>query len=285
MLTCTILWSQDLHTPTLRGRVMSNFTKETVPFASIFWKKAGFGVVSDSAGNFTIKHSPFHPDTLAVSYVGFDELHKIINDHSKDSSLLILSLYQLKTGSSVEVKSKFNKGLRWWKNIVAHKAKNNPYQYQSYAYELYNKMEIDLNNVDRRYFADKKLLKPFAFILDNIDSTTETKPFLPIYLTEALSDYYYSTDPQKIREEIKAAKTDGMKNESMLQFVGGMNQKINVYSDQTHALGKEFISPLSTLGDRYYNYRGADTQYIGGQRYFHLFFTPKRDGENTVSGE
>lgn len=285
MLTCTILWSQDLHTPTLRGRVMSNFTKETVPFASIFWKKAGFGVVSDSAGNFTIKHSPFHPDTLAVSYVGFDELHKIINDHSKDSSLLILSLYQLKTGSSVEVKSKFNKGLRWWKNIVAHKAKNNPYQYQSYAYELYNKMEIDLNNVDRRYFADKKPLKPFAFILDNIDSTTETKPFLPIYLTEALSDYYYSTDPHKIREEIKAAKTDGMKNESMLQFVGGMNQKINVYSDQTHALGKEFISPLSTLGDRYYNYRGADTQYIGGQRYFHLFFTPKRDGENTFSGD
>ncbi|MBP0588042.1 hypothetical protein J8J22_23560, partial [Mycobacterium tuberculosis] len=76
--------------------------------------------------------------------------------------------------------------------IVANKEKNNPYKYQSYAYELYNKMEIDLNNLDRRYFTDKKLLKPFAFVLDNIDSVSENKPFLPVYLTEALSDYYYS---------------------------------------------------------------------------------------------
>lgn len=264
---------------------MNDFTKEPVPFASIFWKKAGFGVVTDSVGSFTLKRSPHHPDTLVVSYVGFEELHKTIHGHHKDSSEMILSLHQLKTGSTVEVKSKFNKGLRWWKYIVANKEKNNPYKYQSYAYELYNKMEIDLNNLDRRYFTDKKLLKPFAFVLDNIDSVSENKPFLPVYLTEALSDYYYSVDPKKIREEIKAAKTDGLKNESILQFVGGMNQKINVYMDQAHALGKEFISPLSSVGDRYYNYRGADTQYIAGQRYLHLFFTPKRDGENTFSGD
>jgi hypothetical protein len=269
----------------MRGKIMNDFTKDPVPFASIYWKKAGFGSTSDSAGNFLIRLSHNLIDTLVVSYVGFADVYKQIRNNTKDTANVEMVLRDLKLSSSVEVKSKFSKGLRWWKLIVTHKANNNPYKYQNYAYELYNKMELDINNVNRKYFTDKKLLRPFTFLLDNIDSVSDHTPFLPIYMTEALSDYYYSVDPHKIREEIKAAKTDGMKNESMLQFIGGINQKINVYENFTNAMGKEFISPLSDVGDKYYNYKGADTQYISGQRYLHLLFTPKRDGENTFSGD
>ena len=35
------------------------------------------------------------------------------------------------------------------------------------------------------------LLKPFSFVFDNIDSTSEKDPFLPAYLIESLSDYAY----------------------------------------------------------------------------------------------
>jgi hypothetical protein len=213
---------------------------------------------------------------LVVSYVGFADVYKQVRNTSKDTTEIELVMRDLKTGSTVEIKSKFNKGLRWWKNIVTHKKTNNPYKYDSYAYELYNKMELDINNVSRKYFTDKKLLKPFTFLLDNIDSVSDHKPFLPVYMTEALSDYYYSVDPHRVREEIKAAKTDGMKNESMLQFIGGINQKVNVYENFTNAMGKEFISPLSDVGDKYYNYKGADTQYIGGQRYLHLLIQSEK---------
>ncbi len=269
----------------IRGKVINDFTKESVPFASVFWKRAGYGTTSDSAGNFAIRISRFPVDSLVVSYVGFADSYRLIRNPVKDSSNIDLLLSQVKQTSSVEVKSKFNKGLRWWKFIVANKAKNNPYKYQNYAYELYNKMELDINNVSRKFFTEKKLMKPFTFILDNVDSISDRSPFLPVYMTEALSDYYYSTEPHKIREEIKAAKTDGIKNEGILQFIGGINQKVNVYENFTNALGKEFISPLSDVGDKYYNYKGADTQYIGGQRYLHLLFTPKREGENTFSGD
>ena len=281
-LICSQLWAQR---GSIRGKVINDFTKETVPFASIFWKKAGFGITSDSAGNFIIKFSHHPIDTLIVSYVGFTDVLKSFASSSKDTSNVELVFTTLKLSHTVEVKSKFNKGLRWWKLIVANKSKNNPYKYKNYAYELYNKMELDLNNVNRKYFTDKKLLAPFVFLLNNIDSVSDHTPFLPVYMTEALSDYYYSNDPVKVREEIKAAKTEGMKNESMLQFIGGINQKINVYENITNAMGKEFISPLSDVGDKYYNYKGADTQYISGQRYLHLLFSPKREGENTFSGD
>jgi hypothetical protein len=279
---CTCTFGQG-QTGNARGRVVNHFTKEPVPFASIYWKRAGFGGITDSLGNFILKFSHHPVDTLVVSYVGFTNVMRSIR-RAKDTAMLLLMLDEVKQTNGVEVRSKFNKGLRWWKAIVANKARNNPYQYESYAYELYNKIEIDINNIKRDYF-DKKLLKPFAFILDNIDSTTDKAPFLPVYLTESLSDYYYSTNPAKIREDIKAAKVRGIKNESILQFIGGMNQKVNMYEDYINILGKEFISPLSAVGDKFYNYKGADTQYIGGERYLHLFFTPRSEGENTFSGD
>lgn len=282
VLMCSNLWAQRAN---LRGKVMNDFTKEPIAFASIYWKRAGVGTTSDSAGNFILKLSQHLDDTLVVSYVGFADVYKRIKNTTKDTARMELIMRDLKMANTVEVKSKFNKGMRWWKLIVTNKVRNNPYKYRNYAYELYNKMELDISNVSRTYFTDKKLLKPFVFLLDNIDSVSDQKPFLPIYMTEALSDYYYSVDPHRVREEIKAAKTDGLKNESMLQFIGGINQKVNVYENFTNAMGKEFISPLSDVGDKYYNYKGADTQYISGQRYLHLLFTPKREGENTFSGD
>ncbi|MDE3251274.1 MAG: carboxypeptidase-like regulatory domain-containing protein [Bacteroidota bacterium] len=270
---------------TLRGRIMNDFTKEPVSFASIYWKRAGFGTTSDSAGNFLLRFSQHQIDTLVVSYVGYLDVYRAIRKSNQDTNRIQLLLKELKQDNTVTVRSKFSKGLRWWKLIVSHKPENNPYRYGNYAYELYNKLELDISNISPTYFTDKKLLRPFAFVMDNIDSVTDSKPFLPVYMTEALSDYYYSVDPHKVREEIKAAKTDGLKNESILQFIGGINAKVNVYENITNALGKEFISPLSSVGDKYYNYKGADTQYISGQRYLHLLFTPKSEGENTFSGD
>ncbi|MEO7529927.1 MAG: carboxypeptidase-like regulatory domain-containing protein, partial [Sediminibacterium sp.] len=152
-------WSQQRGN--MRGKVMNDFTKEPIPFASVYWKKAGFGVTSDSSGGFLIKLSHNPIDTLVVSYVGFVDVYKQIRNNTRDTANVELIMRDLKLSNTVEVKSKFNKGLRWWKLIVANKKKNNPYKYQNYAYELYNKMELDINNVSRDYFTKKKLLKPF----------------------------------------------------------------------------------------------------------------------------
>ena len=110
----------------VHGRVINYFTKETVPFASIFWKKGGSGTTSDSAGNYIIHFSQFTDDTLVVSYVGFVDHYKKLHRTLKDTFDIDLLLTDLKNSNTVEVKSKFNKGLRWWKQIIAHKAKNNP---------------------------------------------------------------------------------------------------------------------------------------------------------------
>ena len=268
----------------VKGKVINHFTNEVIPFASVHWKKAGTGGITDSTGSFTLRKTPFEQDTIVVSYVGYqDALHPY--NPKKDTGELILTLPEVKMTGGVEVKSKFSKGLRWWRSIVAHKKENDPYQFDTYSYELYNKLELDLNNINRKSFETSKLLKPFAFVLKNIDNTSEAKAFLPIYLTETLSDYYYSNNPDKTREEIKATITNGLKNETVMQFMSGVSQRVNAYEEYITIFSKEFISPLSSIGDRFYNYRGADTQTINKQKYFHLLFTPKQEGSNTFSGD
>ena len=272
------------HSNYIVGTITNEFTKERIPFASIHWKVAGFGITSDSVGAFRLKKSATVLDTIVVSYIGFDDQFYPI-DNTKNRDTVALTLKTVKVTGEVIMKSKSNRGLRWWKNIVAHKPENNPYKYNNYAYELYNKLEIDLNNVNKNSFQNIKLLKPFAFILDNIDSVTEKSPFLPVFITESLSDVYRTSNPEKVREIIKAAEVHGIKNESILEFVGGVNQKINIYQDYVNLLGKEFISPISSVADKYYYFKAADTQIVNKQKFFHLFFKPLRDGENTFTGE
>lgn len=267
----------------VQGTIANRFTKERIPFASVSWKRSGQGMISDSAGNFSIQARRHQVDTLLISSVGF-QIQMVPLALQKDTTVLTVFL-DTRDAGEVVVKSKYNRGLLWWKKIVANKPINNPYKQESYSYELYNKVEVDIDNFSRKKFEQYKLLKPFGFILDNIDSVSEDKPFLPVFITESISDCYFATHPFREREEIKAIKTNGVKNESILQYLGGLNTRINSYDNYMTLFGKEFISPLSSVGDQYYNYRGADTQYIAGERYLHLLFTPKRDGENTFSGD
>ena len=271
-------------TPTqYQGVVLNGFTHEPIPYASLKWKIAKTGVICDSLGNYTIAKSTHPKDSIIVRYVGFEPSKFAIKDI--EQLKFKLTLENLSTNEGVTVKSKFNKGDRWWKQVVKNKVNNNPYNYDKYSCELYNKLELDLNNVNRNSFSNISFLKPFSFILDNIDSVSDEKPFLPFLMTESLSDYYYTKSPNKTREIIKATQSHGIKSEQIMQIVGGINQNINIYDNYIKILGKEFISPISDFGDKFYKYRGADTQYIKGHKVFHLLFTPLNVGENTFIGD
>jgi cell fate (sporulation/competence/biofilm development) regulator YmcA (YheA/YmcA/DUF963 family) len=267
----------------IKGTILNGFTKEPIPFSSVRWKIQQTGSVCDSIGNYTVKISSDPTDSLIVESVGFEPIKYAINDIKKLGNRLTLET--LSKNEGIVVKTKFNKGLRWWKQVVANKQNNNPFLYPKYKCELYNKLELDLNNVNKNSFSNIGFLKPFSFILDNIDSVSDEKPFLPILMSENISDYYYSSTPNKTREIVKGSTTHGIKSENVMQLIGNLNQNVNVYEDYIKILGKEFISPLSIYADKYYNFKGADTQYIQGIKVFHLLFSPLNIGENTFAGD
>jgi len=277
-------------TKVLRGVILDVQSGERVPFASMRLDKSGYGKLSDSAGGFSFRFEQWPRDTLEISYVGFQTFFLVLNDSllrrsTKDSLFVVINLQRGAYINEVVVRKKVDFGLLLWRKIVKHKESNDRYRFHNFSYELYNKLELDLDNVNKERLQSVKLLRPFSFILNNIDSS-EANPFLPIYITETLSDYYYERDPTtKRREVIKGSKTVGLNNESVSKYLGGMEQNIDFYNNFIPVFDKRFVSPLSNNGDFYYRYKIVDTQYVNSRRLLHLIFTPKRKGESVFEGD
>ena len=71
------------------------------------------------------------------------------------------------------------------------------------------------------------MFRKFDFIFDYVDTTGE-KDYLPMFMTESVSDFYYRRIPKSEREYIKASQVSGTSNESITQFLGDMYQKVNI---------------------------------------------------------
>ena len=270
----------------LRGQVLDEHNGEVVPYASVFFKRSGLGQVADSSGSFQLRVGDLSNDTLVVTNIGYQDyiLPGTQLRFEGDSARLIIRMLPGKYTAEVVVRQKVNRGLLMWKRIVARKPLNDRYRFDNFSYELYNKLELDIKNINKDKLSQARLMRPFSFILKNVD-TADGQSFLPAYLTEALSDYYYQKDPTKRREVFKAVKTIGVENESIARLMGGMDQNINIYNNYIPVFDKQFVSPISDNGDAFYNYRIADTQYYGGRRLIHFLFVPKRKGENTFEGD
>ena len=268
----------------ISGTVLDAQSEEPIPFASVRFRNTGFGGLTDSAGHFAFTLTERPSDTLEISCVGYQPFYLTIGS-VKDLQKVSILMERGKFNESASVRVKVNKGLLVWRKIVQHKAANDRYRFDNFSYELYNKLELDLKNINFEKLGKFKPLKSISDLInDNID-TAEGLRYLPSYLTEALSDYYYQKKPLKRREIIKAANTNGAKNESVIKLLGGMDQVINVYNNFIPVFDKEFVSPASDNGDYYYNYQVADTQIVGKNRYYHLIFTPRRSGSNTFEGD
>ncbi len=268
----------------IAGVVKDSHSEEPIPFASLQFKNSTIGKLSDSAGSFIFYLSQWPSDTLEVTCVGYQPYFFPI-DKLSDSILLNIKMERGTFSETATVRVKINKGLFLWKKIVQHKPYNDRYRFSNFSYELYNKLELDLKNINFQKFSKFKPLKPVGDLINKNIDTSEGLKYLPTFLTETLSDYYYQKNPKKRREIIKAANTNGLKNESAIKLLGGMDQVVNVYNNFIPVFDKSFVSPISDNGDYYYNYRVVDTQQIANNRFFHLVFTPKRKGGDTFEGD
>ncbi|MCW3462751.1 DUF5686 and carboxypeptidase regulatory-like domain-containing protein [Chitinophaga nivalis] len=267
------------------GIVKDAHSQEIIPFATLQFVGTQIGMVSNTDGKYVFELGAIPADSLLVRVMGYNLL-KLPVDRSQKEQIINFEVTRSDLSLKVyEIKANVNFALILLKQIVRHKPENNYNRLDNYKYQIYNKLELDMKNLNKVKLSKNRFTKPFSFILDNIDSTSEEKPFLPIFLTESLSDYYYQSKPHKTKEIIKAARTSGIDNESVTKFLGGMYQNINIYENFIPVFDKQFVSPTHHNGAFYYDYKIADTQYVNSQRFIKLNFTPKRKGENTFIGD
>jgi len=266
----------------ITGRVIDDHTEEAMAFASVYFEGTQTGTTTDFDGNFELITKKT-VDSLTVTVVGYKKTKKYVSQEPLQNINFRLSREE-STLEEVVVLAGENPANILLKKVIAHKDDNDPSRFAYLKQEAYTKMELDIDNISQK-MKENKLMKPFAFIFENIDSVSEEKPYLPMFITESISEIAYGKKENKKREIIKATKVSGVKNESVTQFLGSMYQNINIYDNWMPILGKSFPSPISNQGLFYYKYYLIDSQTIDKQWCYKLKFKPRRTTEPTFYGE
>jgi hypothetical protein len=273
-------WSQKT---IVSGKVTDAVTKEPLPFSPVMFVGTKSGSQTDLDGNYRIE-TYYSSDSLRVFVLGYKT--QTVKVKQGTTSVVNFEL-QPASNETIEVTIKPDDGpnpaIALMKKVLRNKKINNREKLDAYEYEAYNKVEFDLNNITEK-FQGRKIFKPFEFVFEGVD-TTQEKPYLPVFMTESLSDFHFKRNPKLSKEIVKATKVSGVENESINQFLGDMYQNINVYDNELVVFSKSFTSPISAYCLGFYDYDLIDSAWIDNKWCYKLQFFPRRKSELLFFGE
>lgn len=265
---------------TITGRVVDNDTEEGVPFCNVFIEGKGIGATSDFDGFYTLKLNTLY-DSISVSALGYTDSRKpMLNQKEQTINFRLFSgALQLEEIVVLAGENPANEIVR---NIIENKEANRLEQYDNYYCQDYTKVELDFHNIDDNLI-DNKLMSDFKIIYDYVDSISDDKPFLPIFIKETISDVYNKNG--NTRTELEAVRESGIGNASILKYLDRMHQPYNIYDNRIKILEKPLVSPFANSGLFYYEYYIEDSTFIEDKWCYNLRFKPKRKQENTFYGD
>ena len=281
-------------TTTVRGLVTDAKTGDPLPFVSVFIEGTTVGKNTDFNGQYFIETND-PGKKLKFSLVGYSPIIKDLV--AGQSQIISVSLSQVvKELKAVEVKAtkqryknKNNPAVELIDSVIAHKKQNRKDQFNAYQYEKYEKVQFALSNISQK-FKDKKYLKKFQFIFDNLDSNQMPgKVILPMFLQETLSDVYYRKDPKSSKEIVRGSHKvdydDLVNSDGLTAFVSYLYQDVNIYNNTVPLLTNNFISPIADNGALFYRYYILDTVFVDGKKCFHMSFYPRNKADFIFQGE
>lgn len=263
------------------GQVTDASTGEPVPFASVFFQNSKIGTETDLDGKYSIS-SYYATDSLVVRASGYQpQVVSVVKDQAQVLNFRLETITQ--DIDEVVITAPDEKpSTILHRRIVRNKPINNKEKLGAYEYETYNKIQLDLNNLGEK-FEDRKIVKSLDVVMDYLDTVGGGK-YLPLLLTESISDFYYRTNPKKKKEVVKASRITGIQNVEVNQFLGEMYQDINVYENYIGIFDKSFISPISDFAMGFYKFYMEDSAFIDNQWCYEMKFVPKRKGDLTFTG-
>lgn len=258
------------------------------PYADIIFLNSYTGTYTEMDGSFELITDDLTLDSIQISSLGYQtQMLKIIPGEEQMIEVMLEPTGVVGTVVEVVRTRKIKKdtaAIALFRRVVKAKEKLRDSAYDYYSYEDYTKTEFDLFNV-KESLKKKKILKPFGFVFENLDTTENGQVFLPVLLKEKLSDVYYRKSPKKQKEIVKADQFSGVDNKEIYALADYTFPDIDIY-DKTVQLGnKGFVNPFSTGAQVTYKYFLEDSTKIDGKLYYKLQFTPRRKGDLAFVGD
>ena len=241
------------------------------------------GTLTDFTGKYAIE-TKAKGDSVSASMVGYETTTKKITRYQFQT--INFELFPVNTVlAEVIIKYKGNPAEVILKKVIINKQKNSLRSFDAYQNKAYTKIEIDANNITDR-LKSMKLMKPFGFVFTYMDtSTVNGKAYLPVFITEAISDIYYRKSPKSRKEIITATRSSGFENLDFATFLGAFSQEIDIYSNFILLFQKNFISPIADFGIDYYKYYLVDSLWMGNNWCYQIMFKPRHKQDLAFTGK
>ena len=266
----------------IQGIVTEAKTGNPIPFASIMFEDTSIGALSNSDGVFRLEVQENPEVSLIISAVGF--IREVIPNEQLFSAVLNIKMEEdVIFINEILVTPGENPAHKILKNIINKKQQNDPANFGEWQSLVYNKMEIDLNNI-RKPDKQRKLWDQAGFIFDYLDTLDNNgKTFLPVFITETQSEFYHKKDGT--HERIIANKISGMKTDMITEFTGNLYSDINPYDNFIVIYNVGLVSPINDQGLIYYRYYIQDSTIVDGRKIYELSFFPKRKQDPVFRGK
>ncbi len=278
-------------TTTIKGVVTDIKTGEPIPFVNITEQGTLKGTTTDFYGQYLLQTS----DTitrLTYTNLGFKpEVRRIeIGRNQIINVKMTPAVKEIKEvtikGKKKKYRNKDNPAVELIRKVIEHKKDNRKEEIPAYEYEKYEKVQFALSNLTQK-FKNKKYLKNFQFIFENLDTNKSGKEILPLFLKENLSDVYYRKSPRGKKEFVKGTKQVSfyLGDDNIKMFVDYLYQDIDIYKNSVMVLTNMFISPIADAGPIFYRYYIADTTVVNNKKCYKLTFYPRNKADFEFQGD
>jgi len=268
------------------GKITDASTGDPIPYVNVYFKGTSQGTTTDFDGHFHLRTSA-KVDSLTASFVGFITITKHVNSGSSQTIN-----FQLAESASnlheVVVIAGENPAFPILRNVIKNKDKNDKRSLDVYEYDAYTKTELDIDHITDK-FRKRKVMRKIATVLDSMQRIAgeDGKPILPLFITEAVSKYYYLGSRNLKKEVIEKSKINGVgvKDGTILtQLVGSSLQEYNFYQNWLSIVRKEFVSPIADGWRAYYKYDLMDSMYVGNDFCYQIDFYPRSPEQLAFTG-
>lgn len=264
------------------GTVTDSSTGEQLPHVNISFPNANKGTTTNDSGHYRIQ-SGNEPDSLQVSFIGYENRTiQIESGQEQQLDLVLNSKWVEFKDIEIRPEERENPAHPIMRKVIEKKGRNRPASIPYYEYEVYNRLNIGMGV--RPGVEEKWWLRSIRFVFDNVDSSGAS-PYLPIFVSETVSDIYYRERPKAKKEYVKATQNSGLENPTVSQYMGNMYQEVEIYRNNIRIFGKSFKSPVANGGFAFYNYFLMDSVTVDNSNCFKIRFKPRRKSELTFHGD
>ncbi|WP_353132374.1 DUF5686 family protein [Pseudopedobacter sp.] len=278
------------------GVVKDASTKETIPFANIFFNGTQAGTQTNMDGFFTISTSASY-SALKFVYMGYEtkivpitvgktqRIEVLMNPSAKELKQIVIT-----KKNKAKYSNKDNPAVELIRKVIEHKDSNRAADLNTISYRKYEKMTFSMDNISDK-FRNNKLFKNYQFLFQEQDSGKfGGKYILPVYIEEKLSDNFFRKDPNFKKTVIigeKQAEFDKkyVDNKGLQNYFKRMYEDVDIYSNNISIISNEFLSPIATSAPTFYKYFITDTVKNTEPRLVELSFFARNKGDMLFNGK